>query len=161
MGINKQYIIIIILCFFIWGAPHNKLVIFWDTMDDKTIKGFLHGLNTNFKRKPLYDLLNEDKPFVIIGGKRHRIKKRELNLIKELNASENLKIPIPLEVDASLGDGTVIINGIEEVKIISKILDKDINLFDENKIMYIYKPELRILRRELPTTTNYLFKMGL
>ncbi|UXM85507.1 DUF61 family protein [Methanococcus aeolicus] len=143
-----------------WSS-HNKLVIFWDNMDDKTIKGFLHGLNTNFKRKKLHELLNEDKPFVIIGGKRHRIKKRELNLIKELNASENLKIPIPLEVDASLGDGTVIISGIEEVKIISKILNKDINLFEENKIMYIYKPELRILRRELPTTTNYLFRMGL
>ncbi|WP_292461241.1 DUF61 family protein [Methanothermococcus sp.] len=129
-------------------------------MDDKTIYKFLHGLNTNFKRKTLKELLKEEKPHVIINGKRHRIKKRELDLLKELNVDENLKIPIVLEIDASLECGTVKIEGHEEVKVVSKILGKEINLFNEEKIIYIYKPELRILRRELPTTTTYLFRMS-
>ncbi|WP_421077744.1 DUF61 family protein [Methanothermococcus sp. Ax23] len=129
-------------------------------MNDKTIYKFLHGLNTNFKRKTLKELLNEEKPHVIINGKRHRIKKRELDLLKELNVDENLKIPIVLEIDASLECGTVKIEGNEEVKVVSKILGKEINIFNEERIIYIYKPELRILRRELPTTTTYLFRMS-
>ena len=129
-------------------------------MNDKTIYKFLHGLNTNFKRKTLKELLNEEKPHVIINGKRHRIKKRELDLLKELNVDENLKIPIVLEIDASLECGTVKIEGNEEEKVVCKILGKEINIFNEERIIYIYKPELRILRRELPTTTTYLFRMS-
>jgi len=84
-----------------------------------------------------------------------------LDLLKELNASENLKIPIVLEIDASYESGTVKVEGKEEVKIVSKILGREINIFEEEDIIYIYKPELRILRRELPTTTTYVFRMGL
>ncbi len=130
-------------------------------MQDNSIYKFLHGLKCNFKRKSLKELLNEEKPHVIINGKRHRIKKRELNLLKELNANENLKIPIVLEIDASLESGTVKIEGKEEVKIVSKILGREMNIFEEEEIIYIYKPELRLLRKELPTTTTYTFRMGL
>jgi len=130
-------------------------------MKDNSIYKFLQGLKSNFKRKSLKELLNEEKPHVIINGKRHRIKKRELDLLKELNASENLKIPIVLEIDASYESGTVKVEGKEEVKIVSKILGREINIFEEEDIIYIYKPELRILRRELPTTTVYVFRMGL
>ena len=130
-------------------------------MKDNSIYKFLQGLKSNFKRKSLKELLNEEKPHVIINGKRHRIKKRELTLLKELNASENLKIPIVLEIDAAYESGTVKVEGKEEVKIVSKILGREINIFEEEDIIYIYKPELRILRRELPTTTTYVFRMGL
>ncbi|MBW9222033.1 DUF61 family protein [Methanothermococcus sp. SCGC AD-155-C09] len=127
---------------------------------DNSIYKFLHNLNTNFKRKTLEELLLEDKPYVIINGKRHRIKKKELNLINELTYNKDLKIPILLEIDASLESGTVKINGHDEINVISKILNREINLFNEGPSVYIYKPELRILRRKLPTTTAYIFKIG-
>ncbi|MBW9222989.1 DUF61 family protein [Methanothermococcus sp. SCGC AD-155-E23] len=127
---------------------------------DREIYRFLRTLNVNFRRKTLRELLEEEKPHVIINGRRHRIKKRELNLLKELSDSLDLKIPIVLEVDASLESGTVRISGREEVKVISKILGRELNPFTEEDTLYIYKPELRIVRRHLPTTTIYLFKIG-
>jgi len=127
---------------------------------DREIYRFLRTLNVNFRRKTLRELLEEEKPHVIINGRRHRIKKRELNLLKELSDNLDLKIPIVLEVDASLESGTVRISGREEVKVISKILGRELNPFTEEDTLYIYKPELRIVRRHLPTTTIYLFKIG-
>jgi len=127
---------------------------------DREIYRFLRTLNVNFRRKTLRELLEEEKPHVIISGRRHRIKKRELNLLRELSDTLDLKIPIVLEVDASLESGTVRISGREEVKVISRILGRELNPFSEEDTLYIYKPELRIVRRHLPTTTIYLFKIG-
>jgi len=127
---------------------------------DREIYRFLRTLNVNFRRKTLRELLEEEKPHVIINGRRHRIKKRELNLLRELSDTLDLKIPIVLEVDASLESGTVRISGREEVKVISRILGRELNPFSEEDTLYIYKPELRIVRRHLPTTTIYLFKIG-
>lgn len=127
---------------------------------DREIYRFLRSLNINFRKKTLRELLEEEKPHVVINGKRHRIKKRELNLLKELTDNLDLKIPIVLEIDASLESGTVKISGPEEVKVISKILGRDISPFSEESTLYIYKPELKIVRRHLPTTTVYLFRMG-
>ncbi|HID47425.1 MAG TPA: DUF61 family protein [Methanothermococcus okinawensis] len=127
---------------------------------DREIYRFLCDLNVSFKRKTLRELLKEEKPYVIINGRRHRIKKRELRLLRELTDNLDLKIPIVLEIDASLESGTVKISGPEEVKVISKILGREINPFSKEDTLYIYKPEVRIVRRHLPTTTVYLFKMG-
>ena len=127
---------------------------------DNSIYKFLYTLNTNFKRKTLRELLLEDKPYIIINERRHRIKKRELDLINELTYNKDLKIPILLEIESSLESGTVKINGYDEIIVISKILNREINLFSKESSIYIYKPELRILRRKLPTTTAYIFKIG-
>ena len=126
---------------------------------ENIIKGIIKDMNPSFKRKTLRELLNEERPHIIINGKRHRIKRRELELLKEI-ASEDLKIPIVLEVDASLG-GAIKVSGKEEVKVISKILGREIDIFSEKDVMYIYKPELKIVRRELPTTTQLIFKLSL
>jgi len=127
---------------------------------DREIFRFLRTLNINFRRKTLRELLEEEKPYVVINGRRHRIKRRELYLLKDLTDNLDLRIPIVLEIDASLESGTVKISGSEEVKVISKILGRDINPFSEEDTLYIYKPELRIVRRHLPTTTVYIFKIG-
>jgi len=123
------------------------------------IKGIIKDMNPRFKRKTLKELIDEEKPHVIINGKRHRIKRRELEFLKEI-ANENLKIPIVLEVDTSIG-GAIKVSGVEEVKVISKILEKEIDPFSERDILYIYKPELKIVRKELPTTTQLIFKLSL
>jgi len=126
---------------------------------EKIIKGIIKDMNPRFKRKTLKELLSEEKPHIIINGKRHRIKRRELEFLKEIS-SEDLKIPIVLEVDSSLG-GAIKVSGKEEVKVISKILDREIDIFSERDVMYIYKPELKIVRKELPTTTQLIFKLSL
>ena len=53
------------------------------------------------------------------------------------------------------------VSGKEEVRVISKILGREIDIFSEKDVMYIYKPELKIVRRELPTTTQLIFKLSL
>ncbi|XRO74667.1 DUF61 family protein [Methanocaldococcus sp. 28A] len=126
---------------------------------EKIIKGIIKDMNPRFKRKTLKDLLNEEKPHIIINGKRHRIKRRELEFLKEI-ANEDLKLPIVLEVDSSLG-GAIKVSGKEEVKVISKILGREIDIFSDKDVMYIYKPELKIVRKELPTTTQLIFKLSL
>ncbi len=128
---------------------------------DREVYNYLNSLKINFKRKRLNELLKEDRPFVIVNGNRHRIKKRELDLLLKLGASGELKLPIILEIDANYESGTVKITGKEEVKIISKILNRDVNIFSDDEELFIYKPELRIVRRELPTTTAYIFRMSL
>ncbi len=136
------------------------VIIVMDMKDVETIiKGIIKDMNPRFKKKTLKELLSEEKPHVIINGKRHRIKRRELEFLKEI-ASENLKLPIVLEVDSSLG-GAIKVSGKEEVKVISKILGREIDIFSEKDVMYIYKPELRIVRKELPTTTQLIFRLSL
>jgi uncharacterized protein (UPF0216 family) len=127
---------------------------------DREIYRLIYDLSPRFKRKTLGELLNEEKPHIIINGKRHRIKKRELLRLKEI-ASEDLEIPIVLEIDASLESGTIKVSGKEAVKVVSKILGRGYNPFLEEDVLYIYKPELRILRRELPTTTQLLFRLSM
>ncbi len=123
-------------------------------MLEKIIKGIMKEFNVNVKRKTLKELLNEEKPHVIINGKRHRIKRRELELIDSLTSNKNIKLPIILEVYEDF----ILVKGKEEVKIISKILDKEIDIFNDDDKLYIYKPELKIIRRELPTATQLIFK---
>ncbi|WP_017981147.1 DUF61 family protein [Methanocaldococcus villosus] len=125
---------------------------------EKIIKSVIKDLNPRFKKKSLKELLNEDRPYILVNGKRHRIKRRELELLKEI-ASEDLKLPIVLEVDPSIN--AIVVKGKEEVKVVAKILGKEINIFSEENILYIYKPELRIVRRELPTATQLIFKLPL
>ncbi|WP_456472532.1 DUF61 family protein [Methanocaldococcus sp.] len=122
---------------------------------DKIIKGIIKESYVRVKRKSLRELINEEKPHVIINGKRHRIKRRELEFLKEI-ANENLKLPIVLEYDNSIS--CIVVKGREEVKVISKILNKDINIFDEPDTLYIYKPELLEVRKKLPTATQLVFR---
>ncbi|WP_423792934.1 DUF61 family protein [Methanocaldococcus indicus] len=122
-------------------------------MLEKVIKGIFKEFNVNVKRKTLDELLKEERPHVIINGKRHRIKRRELDLLKEIG-DKDLKLPIVLEVHENF----IVVKGKKEVKVIAKILDKEINPFEEPDILYIYKPELKIIRRELPTATQLIFK---
>lgn len=46
---------------------------------EKIIKGIIKDMNPRFKRKTLRELLSEEKPHVIINGKRHRIKGESLS----------------------------------------------------------------------------------
>ena len=124
---------------------------------DKILKKEIFSLNKHVprRRKTLSELLIEERPHVIDGlGNRHRFKRNELkylsNLISE-NEQSKLKLPIYIEIESETSGA--IISGVIERKIVSLILNKE--LLDGE--MFIYRPEMQILRRKLPTTTQYIF----
>ena len=124
---------------------------------DRLLKKQIFSLNRHLprQRKNLQELLLEDKPHVVGGdGNRHRFKRNELKKISEILHEKDysrLKLPIYLEIESQTSGARVA--GELELKIICNILD----LADCGREMYIYRPDLRVIRRELPTTTQYIF----
>lgn len=124
---------------------------------DRLLKKQIFNLNQHLprQRKNLELLLDEDKPHLVgADGTRHRFKRDELKRISKIippTQHHLLKLPIYLEIESQTS-GTKI-SGKLELKIICKILGVE-DCPDE---MYIYRPDLRIIRRELPTTTQYIF----
>ncbi|MFQ5975995.1 MAG: DUF61 family protein [Candidatus Hydrothermarchaeales archaeon] len=113
------------------------------------------------ERRSLEELLREDKPGILLrDGSRHLLKKAELEkLAMILPRSEhiNLRLPIYIELSSErFGSGTARITGRFNCQVIAKIL----NLKYEKDEIFIYRPDIRKLRRELPTTTQYMFTLG-
>ncbi|HIH61703.1 MAG TPA: DUF61 family protein [Methanobacteriales archaeon] len=134
-----------------------------DEMDrtERLIKKQIVILNRHVprKRKTLKELLGEEKPHVIgADGSRHRFKTDELKFIASLlseNEQERLRLPIYIEIDATISGARI--KGKLEAKIVSYIIGREIDEYDIPDEIHIYNPEIRILRRELPTTTQYIF----
>ncbi len=124
---------------------------------DRLVKKQILSLNRHIprKRKFLDELLREEKPHVMgADGIRHRFKKDELNVIKNiLNESELhlLKLPIYIEMDSNASGSKI--SGRLENKVICKVLD----IQDCNNESYLYRQDIKMLRKELPTTTQYIF----
>jgi uncharacterized protein len=124
---------------------------------DRLLKKQILSLNRHIpkERKTLADLLTEEKPHVHgADGARHRFHKKELDkLAKIIPKSEykKLKIPIYIEIDSDSSGARI--TGNLECKILKKLLDVKC----ETNEIFIYRPYIRILRNELPTTTQYIF----
>jgi uncharacterized protein (UPF0216 family) len=124
---------------------------------DRLLKKQILSLNRHLprQRKSLKELLEEDKPHVVgVDGTRQRFKTSEIKKIAEMIPPEQhhlLKLPIYLEIESQTS-GTRI-SGKLELKVVCHIL----NLKDCTNEKYIYRSEMRILRKELPTTTQYIF----
>ncbi|ADP77729.1 Protein of unknown function DUF61 [Methanothermus fervidus DSM 2088] len=113
------------------------------------------------RRKTLKELLEEKKPHVIgLNGKRHRFKKNELKLIASiLSPEEYEKIKLPIYLEMGTSTSGIRIRGKLESRVILYVLgkEKEIDELKNKNEIYIYKPELRIVRQKLPTTTQYIF----
>ena len=107
------------------------------------------------KRKTLADLLLEERPHVIgADGSRHRFKNSEIKKIAGLideSEYKNLKLPIYIEIEPTTS-GARIAGRIE-----SKIVCKILNLDPCKSELFIYRPEIKTLRNEFPTATQYIF----
>jgi uncharacterized protein (UPF0216 family) len=114
------------------------------------------------RRLPLTELLSMEKPG--IKGKDNTfyvIDKAELNLLSSSLPRfmwSRLRLPVIIEMTPDFGNGAARIQGEAEVEAIAKVLGKDLRL---EKSMIIYMPEVRELRRKLPTTTQYAFLTSL
>lgn len=124
---------------------------------DKLVKKQILILNKHLprKRKFLKELLKEDKPHVIgADGTRHRFKRQELDRISEIIGKANLnklKLPIYIEIDSNASGSRI--GGKYESEVVCKVLEIDNCGTD----MYIYRADLKKLRSQLPTTTQYIF----
>jgi len=124
---------------------------------DRLVKKQIFNLNRHLpsKRKNLKELLEEDRPHVIgADGTRHRFKSAALQKISKLIPSKNyhlLKLPLYLEIESQTSGARI--SGKMELEVVCQILDMECR---RNEI-YIYRPDLKIVRRELPPTTQYIF----
>lgn len=124
---------------------------------DRLLKKQIYTLNRHLprKRKNLKELLEEDRPHVIgADGTRHRFKSAELQKISKIIPPKDhhlLKLPIYLEIESQTSGARI--SGRMELEVVCQILDMECR---RNEI-YIYRPDLKIVRRELPTTTQYIF----
>lgn len=129
---------------------------------DRLIKLELSKLNIHLpkQRISLKDALRSAEPHVTArDGSVHAFKREELELLAKMLPEtdwEKLQLPIFISFDLKLGRGTAKIAGDIEVKVVSQILRKE-GIGDE---LLIYRPEVAILRKNLPTTTQYFFMAG-
>ncbi|MDI6654981.1 MAG: DUF61 family protein [Candidatus Hydrothermarchaeota archaeon] len=112
-------------------------------------------------RRDLESLLREEKPKITLrDGSTHCFRKEELEKIGRILPHElhsKLMLPIYIELSDKYGGGTARVSGKSECKVIAHVLGKEM----QGDELFIYKPELKQLRRELPTTTQYMFTLSL
>ncbi|HOI40705.1 MAG TPA: DUF61 family protein [Methanobacterium sp.] len=125
--------------------------------ESRLMKKQIMSLNRHLprQRKNLEELLREDKPHVQgIDGTRHRFKRNELKKISSMIPNElwdGLKLPIYIEIDSNASGSRI--TGKLECLLICQILKRD----DCGDEIYIYRPDIKLVRQELPTTSQYIF----
>jgi uncharacterized protein (UPF0216 family) len=134
--------------------PYERLL-------QECLKGELRVVNAHLpsKQKALSDLLAEEYPHVMCrDGSMHLFKRKELRYLASLIDDEEQKtllLPILLEVDAGRGEVGVICQGEVEEKVMTKVLDMPVT--PRQKRIVLYRPQLALVRKQLRTTTQYLF----
>ena len=128
--------------------------------EDRFLKKQIRNLNRHLPkgRSTLKKLLEEGKPEVENrDGSTHRFKRSELNLLADIvpeGMHGRLRLPMIIRVSPQLGRGAAKISGEVEKMVFRELLDKD---EDEKDELLIYRPEVRSIRKRLPTTTQYAF----
>jgi len=138
-----------------------------DNLGNKISMKFIQILNRHLpvKRKTLKELMSEDKPCITNNdGSIHSFDKKELDMIASIVPEweyNKLKLPIYLEMSSSMERGTIKISGRIECSVISRILyegEEKMRVVDKDS-MIIYYPHLPKIRKELSTTTQFMFTM--
>jgi hypothetical protein len=130
------------------------------TFDDRVLAKTVRSLNKHLamERKTLLELLSEDKPAVRCrDNSTYRIKREELEKIGGIIPEEThgkLRLPIYIELTPDYGRGMARIHGKLDCEVVREILEKKKEETDE---IFIYREEVRELRRKLPTATQYAF----
>lgn len=127
---------------------------------DKLLARQIRAMNRHLavEKLSLADLLSQDKPRVMLrDGSVHHFQKEELEFLSSLLSERErkiLRLPIYIELSSSrFGKGTARVCGRAEVKVISAIIGRE-SPGDE---IFVYKPEIKAIRKKLPTTTQYMF----
>lgn len=62
-----------------------------------------------------------------------------------------MRLPIYIEIESDTSGARIA--GEVEVKVVGEVLGRD----DDGDEIYIYRPEIRVLRARFPTATQYIF----
>jgi uncharacterized protein (UPF0216 family) len=113
-------------------------------------------------RADLGSLLKEEEPKIELrDGSEHAFKREELLKLADILPEylhKKLRLPIYIELSSDkYGSGTGKISGELECRVAREVLKRG----DEGDEFFIYMPEIRILRKELPTTTDYMFTIAI
>ena len=131
--------------------------------ENEFVKKQIRNLNQHLPkaRTSLDNLKDMDKPVIENrDGSTHRFKRKELDYLSNVLPEDDhkkLKLPIIIRVSPQLGRGASKISGEIEKKIVKEILEKK---EEKNEDLLIYRPEVRKIRRKLPTTTQYAFMIS-
>ncbi len=135
-----------------------------DDFEKKISMKFLRTLNRHLpaKRKTLKELLPEERPNIKnLDGSIHSFDKKELERLASVIPEyehDKLRLPIYLEMSSSMERGTIKISGRIECMVVNTVLHEG-EKREEEESMIIYYPHLRKVRKELPTTTQFMFTM--
>jgi uncharacterized protein (UPF0216 family) len=129
-------------------------------VDNKLIVKTVQSMNQHLpgRRKKLTVLLGEEKPGV--RGKDNTfyiMDRKELDLISESVPRylwDRLRLPILIEMAPQYGSGSARVQGEAECELVRKLLKIERG---DRKMVIIYMPEIREIRRSLPTTSQYAF----
>lgn len=140
-----------------------------DDFEKKISLKFIQTLNRHLpaKRRTLKELLLEEKPSIKnLDSSTHSFDKKELEKLASMipeREHNRLRLPIYLEMSSSMERGTIRISGRLECRIISRILQEgempEERGAEEKGYMIIYYPHLAKIRKELPTSTQFMFTM--
>lgn len=125
---------------------------------DRYLKHELARLNVHLPemRMSLREALSSPRPQIRTrAGGVYIFKREELEFLSRLLPESywsKLQLPILIALEPKLGRGAARISGEAEAMVAGKILNKK-----ATGELLIYRPEVAILRRKLPTTTEYLF----
>ncbi len=116
------------------------------------------------ERKTLKKLLGENKPRVVCrDGSTHRIRMEELETIERIigkrwgEEAEKLRLPLLIEMVPDHGRSAARIRGRIYCEVVQTILHEDNKKKTAVDEMIIFRPDVRRLRRALPSTTQYAF----
>ena len=124
---------------------------------DNILKKQVISLNRHLprRRKTLAELLEEERPHVMgADGTRHRFRNSELKKIVDMvdeKEYKNLKLPIYIEIESTNTGARIV--GRLETQVVCKIL----NMESCKNEVFIYRPDIKTLRSEFPTATQYIF----
>jgi len=138
-----------------------------DNFEKKISMKFIQTLNRHLpaKRRTLKELLAEDRPNIKnLDGSTHSFDKKELEKIAAIIPEweyDKLRLPIYLEMCSSMERGTIKISGRVECMVVNRVLyeDEELKKKEIKDSIIIYYPHLRKVRKELPTTTQFMFTM--
>ncbi|MDF0592816.1 DUF61 family protein [Methanotrichaceae archaeon M04Ac] len=131
--------------------------------ESRVLAKLVRSLNDHLpaERKTLGELLREEKPRVVCrDGSAHRIRREEIEAINGIVGSkwgkeaERLKLPILIEMAPDYGRSAARIRGRVYCDVVQAILGEERKTTDE---MVIFRPDIRRLRRELPSASQYAF----
>jgi len=136
----------------------------YDKIIQQSLKDELRFINAQIpgKQKSLKELLDEELPAIICSdGSRQLIKKKELDLLSKILPSEywnTLMLPVIIEINPNEEGISVLNKGESESLVLSSILGMPLNI--RNKRIILHKAQLAAIRKQLKTTTQYLFSPG-